>query len=298
MAGHTSVMMNEVLEFLNPLPGGVFLDCTVGGGGHTARILEKVGTGGFVVGLDQDETALEIAAGNLSSFSNLRLIRLNFEDIDQVPAITGISAFDGILFDIGVSSFQLDTVERGFSFQNEARLDMRMDTRNSCTAGHIVNRYSEEQLRDMFFTYGQERDARRIARKIVETRKKSPIMTTTELADLIRSCKRMPSDGYWKTNPATKVFQALRIAVNRELDVLETGLDKATKLLKNGGRICVISFHSLEDRVVKQFFRGHDELERLTKKPVAVSREEILENKRSRSAKLRAAQKNVEVVDV
>ena len=287
-------MVDEVLEFLRPEAGGVFLDCTVGGGGHAARILERAGAGGFLVGLDQDETALGMARQNLSSFSNLKLLRLNFEDIDHVPGLTGIDAFDGILFDLGVSSFQLDTAERGFSFQSEAQLDMRMDTRNSCTAGHIVNRYSEEQLRDIFFRFGEERDAGRIARRIVAARRKAPIMTTLELADIIRSGKRMPREGYWKTNPSTKVFQALRIAVNRELEVLETGLEKASRLLKGGGRMCVISFHSLEDRIVKQFFRGSDSLSPLTKKPVCVSEEESRVNNRARSAKLRAAEKMLE----
>lgn len=290
---HIPVMLDEVIEYLDLKPGDRFLDCTLGAAGHSSSIGKVLGMEGTLVGVDQDDEILEIARKNLEDFEGrLHFCRMNFEHIDKVPEQTGVEGFEGILFDLGVSSLQLDTPERGFSFQSDAPLDMRMDKRSDVTAATIINSWPEQDLADMFREYGQEYAGAKIASWIVQDRVKKPFESTLELAGLIKRAKR--AKGHQRINPATKAFQALRIAVNRELDVLPRALEKAVDLLAPSGRIAVISFHSLEDRMVKRFFKQHKDLKVLTKKIVAASFEESRQNKRARSAKLRVAQKQME----
>ncbi|MGM3308643.1 16S rRNA (cytosine(1402)-N(4))-methyltransferase RsmH [Anabaena sp. WFMT] len=280
---HIPVLSQEVITGLNIQPGGHYLDLTVGGGGHSRLILgsaEDV----KVTAVDQDEDALKAAKENLSEFGDrVNFIHSNFANY-QFPENT----YDGILADLGVSSYHLDNPERGFSFRNTASLDMRMNQQQSLTAGDIINEWDEKELADIFFQYGEERLSRRIARRIVEKR---PFQTTTELADAI--AYSVPAKyRHGRIHPATRVFQALRIAVNDELKVLETLIAKAPLALVPGGRIVIISFHSLEDRLVKHGLRNSPMLKVLTKKPIIAGEEEISQNVRSRSAKLRIAEKN------
>lgn len=303
---HCSVMPAEVLECLRPQSGEVFLDGTVGGGGHAFLLLEAIAPDGVLVGLDRDCEALDEAGRKLAPFGARAVLRHgNFADADRILTDLGISAVDGILLDLGVSSFQLNTARRGFSFQSDAPLDMRMDTSTGMTAADVVNGLSMEELTRIFREYGEERFARRIARRIEQVRAETPLLTTRELAELVRDTVpkgRVPS----RIHPATRVFQALRIHVNAELDSLRDGLQRALALLKPGGRLAVISFHSLEDRIVKQFFRSLiqvctcppglpicicnriPEVELLTRKGLRASDAEIEANPRSRSAVLRA----------
>ncbi len=289
-ADHVPVMTREVLEALAPGPGTVMLDCTLGGAGHARQLLDRSAPDGILVGIDQDAATLEIARERLAGYGDrVRLFHLNFEEIDRLPALCGIGLFDGILFDLGVSSFQLGDPKRGFSFAKEGPLDMRMNEDQTLTAAHIVNRYSEQDLLEIFRRFGEEREASRIVRRIVETRRRGPILTTVELAGVIQQARRFRH--YHRVHPATQSFQALRIAVNRELDVLQTGLEKATGLLRQRARMCVISFHSLEDRIVKHFFRESPDLEGVTRKPLVAGDDERDANPRARSAKLRVAEK-------
>jgi 16S rRNA (cytosine1402-N4)-methyltransferase len=295
---HISVLGREVIEGLAVRPGGHYLDVTVGGGGHSRLILEAAGDV-QVTAVDQDEDALAAARKELAEFgvsvreaspsgeappkeARVQFIYSNFADYEFIP-----NTFDGILADLGVSSYHLDQAERGFSFRQAANLDMRMDRGRSLTAADIINNWDESELADIFFKYGEERLSRRIARRIVERR---PLHTTTELADAIASSVP-PKYRYGRIHPATRVFQALRIVVNDELKSLETFLDKAPNALVPGGRIAIISFHSLEDRPVKHGLRNSPLLKVLTKKPIIAQEEEISQNPRSRSAKLRIAQK-------
>lgn len=303
---HYSVMPGEVLECLRPQPGEIFLDGTVGGAGHAYLILEATSPDGVLVGLDRDREALDAASRRLAPFGDRAVLRHgNFADADRILADLGIPAVDGILLDLGVSSFQLDTARRGFSFQSDAPLDMRMDTSAGMTAADVVNSMSIDDLTRIFREYGEERYARRIARRIDQVRAETPLSTTRELAELVRDAVpkgRVPS----RIHPATRVFQALRIHVNAELDSLRDGLQRAMALLKPGGRMAVISFHSLEDRIVKQFFRNKiqvctcppglpvcvchrtAEMELLTRKGLRAGEVEIEANPRARSAVLRA----------
>ncbi|MEH2349393.1 MAG: 16S rRNA (cytosine(1402)-N(4))-methyltransferase RsmH [Nostoc sp.] len=279
---HISVLGREVIEGLAVRPSGHYLDVTVGGGGHSRLILEAL-PDVQLTAIDQDEDALAAARKELAEFGDrIQFIYSNFSDYKYPP-----NTFDGILADLGVSSYHLDQAERGFSFRQAANLDMRMDRGRSLTAADIINNWDEAELADIFFKYGEERLSRRIARRIVERR---PLHTTTELADAIASSVP-PKYRYGRIHPATRVFQALRIVVNDELKSLETFLDKAPKALVPGGRIAIISFHSLEDRPVKHGLRNSPLLKVLTKKPIIAQEEEISQNPRSRSAKLRIAEK-------
>lgn len=284
---HEPVLLDEVLSLLSPGPGVLICDATCGTGGHAEAILAR---GAELVGLDKDPQALEIARGRLARFgARVRLLHADFRELRAALARLGIKEVQGVLFDLGVSSLQLDSPARGFSFREEAPLDMRMDPSQPLTAAELVNRLPEPELARILWEYGEERYARRIAREIVRARDKAPIHTTTELARLVARCY---PPGRHRIHPATRTFQALRIAVNDELAALKEGLAQAVELLSPGGVVCVISFHSLEDRIVKHFFRARAKagrLELLTKKPLRPSPEEVARNPRARSAKLRAA---------
>jgi len=299
VSGHTPVLLQETLELLAPAPGEVFLDGTTGGGGHAAAIAARIGPRGFLVCADADPSMLEIAGGELKAFPWVLLVHADFADLDILREAAGGRAFDGALLDLGISSLQLDDPARGFSFREEAPLDMRRDPGGGgTTAAEILRDAREKELADLFYRFGEERFSRRIARAVVERRKREPIRTTTGLAELVSSAiprRAWPRD----IHPATRVFQALRIAVNRELASLAAFLDAIPRHLSPGGRVAVISFHSLEDRLVKTAFRrqaagegeGEATLERMTRKPVVPSEREARENPRARSAKLRAARR-------
>ena len=279
---HIPVLSQEVIEGLALRAGGHYLDATVGGGGHSRLILEAM-PDVRVTALDQDEQAIAAAQQKLSEFGDrVQFHATNFADYDP-----GDQLFDGILADLGVSSAQFDIPERGFSFRHEAALDMRMDQRQDLTAADLINTWEEVKIADVIYRYGEERLSRQIARRIVERR---PFETTTALSDTIFHAVPR-SYRYGRIHPATRTFQALRIAVNRELQVLETFLGKAPPWLKPGGRLVIISFHSLEDRIVKHTLRESEELKVLTKKPVIAGEEELKVNGRSRSAKLRVAER-------
>lgn len=308
-ASHIPVLLKEVLEYLNPKSGGIYIDGTLGLGGHTGEILKRSSPDGRVIGMDRDPDALRIAKERLREFEDrVELIHGNFSDMGRVAGEVGIKEVDGILLDLGVSSFQIDTDQRGFSFMRDAPLDMRMDTTGGITAADIVNNYSLEELQTILWEFGEEGYSRRIAREIVKARETARIETTKELARIVEmSIPR--KDWPESIHPATKTFQALRIAVNDELGSLERGLKEGLGLLKAGGRLCVISFHSLEDRIVKNRFRnweaacvcppsfpvcrcGKVKVARvLTKKGIKPSEEEIKGNPRARSARLRVAEK-------
>lgn len=306
---HVSVLPKEVIAYLAPRPGGVYVDGTLGGAGHARLILEASAPDGVLIGFDQDEEAMATAAQRLAPYGNrVVLIRRNFSFLEDALVEIGIEAIDGFLLDVGVSSHQLDTVARGFSFQHDAPLDMRMDAGAGVTAAELVNEAPEEELATMIREYGEERWAKRIASFIVKRREELPITTTLQLVDVIKGA--VPK-GAWeeRLHPATRTFQALRIAVNDELSSLEKGLSAGVRLLKKGGRGVVISFHSLEDRIVKTAFRSlaqgcrcpkelplcacgnQPQVKVLTGKPVMADEAEISANPRSRSAKLRAAEK-------
>ena len=280
---HVPVLAESAIAGLEIIAGGVYLDCTVGGGGHSALILQAADNVSLM-GLDRDEMAIAAASETLKDYGNqVTFWRGNFCEYKPSSDLL----FDGILADLGVSSTQLDVAERGFSFRESGDLDMRMDNRQTLTAAEIVNHYKEVELADIFFKLGEERLSRRIARQIVEKR---PFKTTLELANAIAAC--VPSSyRHGRIHPATRSFQALRIAVNRDLESLEKWLAVAPNWLKIGGKIAVITFHSLEDRIVKHTFREDDRLQVLTKKVIIATDEEIKANPRARSAKLRIAQR-------
>ena len=291
---HQPVMSYEVMSSLSLKPGDTVLDATIGGGGHSIQILNRIQPGGILIGLDADASAIKIAQDNLKDFQqSVRLVNENFRNLDSALSNEGISRLDGALFDIGISSYQMDDAARGFSFQQEARLDMRMDPGLKISAHDIVNRLNERELSGIIKEFGEERFHNRIARFIVQERSHKPIETTSELKAVIR--KAVGSRyGHGRIDPATRTFQALRIAVNDELAALEEGLKKIVPMLSPGGRICVISFHSLEDRIVKIFFRScaaSGVLKIITKKPLRPSAEEVIMNPRSRSARLRVAER-------
>ena len=294
MPSHISVLPRECLELLQPERGGLFVDATLGLGGHTQLLLTAPGKKRTIVGIDQDAQALELAREVLGD--TITYIHGNFAHLDVLLKENGITQVDGILMDLGISSFQIDTPERGFSFQNNGPLDMRMNEEDMTTASTIVNTWPEYQLAKLFFEYGEERLSRRIAKAIVEDRKAKPFTDTHSLAELI--VRLYPALLRYKhPHPATRVFQALRIAVNQELYSLGDGLAAAFTLLAPGGVLAVISFHSLEDRIVKHTFRAQLEkggFEVLTKKPLIASPEENAENPRSRSAKLRGIRRSAD----
>ena len=306
---HLSVMADEVIRFLAPKPGGVYVDGTIGGAGHAVRILEASSPDGTLIGFDRDAEALRAARERLLPFGGrVRLVQGDFAGVAEVLAGFGIGRIDGILLDLGVSSHQLDSAERGFSFQKDAPLDMRMDSGLGVTAAELVNTLSEQELERIIRDFGEERWARRIATFIVNARAEAPIETTLQLVDIIKGA--IPR-GAWeeRLHPATRTFQALRIAVNDELASLEKGLDLGIRMLNRGGRGVVISFHSLEDRIVKNSFRrlaqgctclkglpycvcGNLPLLRvLTGKTVMAGEAEVEANPRARSARLRAAER-------
>ncbi len=305
---HLSVLPDEVIRFLEPANGKTYLDGTLGGGGHAALILGKAPEA-LLVGIDRDQAALAAAGARLAVYGEqVRLLHGDFADVAEQLSTLGIPALDGFILDLGVSSHQLDTRERGFSFQQDAPLDMRMDTSRGETAADLVNELPEQELERVISEYGEERWAKRIASFIVKDRAESPITTTFRLVDIIKGA--VPK-AKWdeRIHPATRTFQALRIAVNSELESLERGMRAALDLLKPGGRGVIISFHSLEDRIVKHIFREYAEgctcprqlpvcacgkqprVKVLTSRPVTATQEETDDNPRARSAKLRAVEK-------
>jgi 16S rRNA (cytosine1402-N4)-methyltransferase len=291
---HISVMSEEVLSWLVREDGRIYLDCTVGYSGHAEKILEASGPDSRLIGLDRDAAAISASRKRLARFGDrVLLLHGHFMDLKQHLTASGIGQVDGVLFDLGVSSLQLEEPARGF--QVDGPLDMRMDQSMSGTAADLVNRWPESQLADAIFQFGEERFSRRIARAIVRARERHPLATTKELVSVIEGA--VPANyRHGRLHCATRTFQAIRIAVNQELDCLEPALRDATDVLSPGGRLCVISFHSLEDRIVKHTLRalsGKDDpaLVVLTKKPQIPTREESDRNPRSRSAKLRAAQR-------
>lgn len=291
---HVPVLPQEVLSWLDPQPGQTIVDCTLGAGGHARLLLDRLGPAGHLIGLDQDPQALERTRARLHDPRTI-LVHANFENLTEVLQQLQIAPVDGVLADLGFSSDQLANPLRGLSFQSEGPLDMRLDPTRGEPASALVRRLHEHELADIFWQFGEERFSRRIARKIVETRKKNPIETTAQLADLVRSCVPRPRGHRHVIDPATRVFQALRIAVNDELGALERLLAQLPECLKLGGRAVIISFHSLEDRLVKQAFRQGEQWQELTRKPVQASEEEQRQNPRARSAKLRAAMRKQEL---
>jgi 16S rRNA (cytosine1402-N4)-methyltransferase len=293
MAAHEPVMTREVLAYLAPEHGGVFVDCTVGLGGHAKVLLESGAT--KLIGLDRDPDALAVAARTLSAWGDrVDLVHADYRTIEAVLDGRGIERIDGALADLGMSSFQLDSEGRGFSFQRESPLDMRMDTTAGPTAADLLRDAPESEIADAIYRFGEERFSRRIARSIVYARQQAPIQTTGELATLVR--RAIPRRGFSRIDPATRTFQALRIWVNKELEHLDEFLAAAARRLRAGARLVVITFHSLEDRIVKHTLRAlaqgeHAVIRVLTKKPVLPQPDEIERNPRARSAKLRVAER-------
>ena len=288
---HTPVMVAEVLEHLAPERGGVFIDCTVGLGGHARALLEAGAS--RVIGLDRDPSALERSRAALAAFGDqVELVHSDYRELTDVLDARGISGVDGVLADLGVSSLQLDAPDRGFSFRRDDVLDMRMDTSQGHTAAAMLAAADEQTLADVIYTLGEERHARRVARAILTARSQTPINTTGRLADVVR--RAIPRKGYSRIDPATRTFQAIRIWVNRELEGLDGFLGRAAGRLNAGGRMAVITFHSLEDRIVKHTFRALQSEGRITirtKRPVVPTPAEVESNARARSAKLRAVER-------
>lgn len=302
---HKSVLLNETIDGLNIQPDGIYVDGTLGGGGHAYEVCRRLGDKGSIVGIDQDAAAIEAAGNRLKDFGEkVTIVRSNYCDMKSKLHELGIDKVDGIVLDLGVSSYQLDTAERGFSYREDAPLDMRMDTRQKMTARDIVNDYEEMELYRVIRDYGEDKFAKNIAKHIVAARKVKPIETTGELTEIIRASIPMK---YQKKSrhPAKRTFQAIRIELNRELEVLKDSLDDMIDLLNPGGRLCIITFHSLEDRIVKSAFRKNENPctcpsdfpvcvcgkvskgSILTRKPILPSEEEMEENSRAKSAKLR-----------
>lgn len=283
---HIPVLQNEVLQYLQPQPGQVFVDGTLGGGGHTRVLAERVAPDGFVLGLDRDPRAVSAAQQTLAG-RPIKVAHANFCELPELIRDLALSAVDGVLLDLGLSSDQLADGTRGFSFDARGPLDLRFDATQGEPAWQLLDRLREQPLADLIYRYGEERFSRRIARKIVEVRRTQTIRTADQLARLVRSC--VPRSHGHGIDPATRTFQALRIAVNDELGSLQRALQCIPDCLRPGGRFVVISFHSLEDRLVKEAFRNDSRLQNLCKKPLRPSEQECAENPRSRSAKLRAA---------
>ncbi len=306
---HRSVLLDECIEGLAIKPNGIYVDGTAGGGGHSFHIAAALGEGGRLIAIDRDVAAIEAAGQRLAPFGDrVTLVRRNFSEVGEVCAELGIDKIDGILMDLGVSSYQLDTPERGFSYNADAPLDMRMDDRNPLDASVIVNTYSEEKLREIIYGFGEEKFGGKIAAEIVRSRAAKPIETTGELVDIIK--RAMPAAAkQGGHHPAKRTFQAIRIEVNGELDAITPAINSAVNLLSSGGRIAIITFHSLEDRIVKQTYSSLSQgctcprnfpvcvcgnkpkVKVVTKKPILPSDIELGENPRSRSAKLRVAEK-------
>lgn len=303
---HVSVLLNETIEKLNICSDGIYVDGTLGGGGHSGEIAKRLGPNGRLIGIDQDEAAIQAATEHLAPFANkVTIVRNNYRQMNQVLDSLHIEKVNGILLDLGVSSYQLDTADRGFTYRVDAPLDMRMDQRNPMTAKDIINDYSQEELLRVLWDYGEEKYARQIVAKIIKAREDHIIETTGELVELIRQA--IPAKILKKSqgHPAKRTFQAIRIELNQELEVLKSSINMMIDYLAPGGRICIITFHSLEDRIVKNMFKknenpctcppsfpvcvcnkvskGHV----ITRKPILPSDEELAYNKRSKSAKLR-----------
>jgi len=308
--GHLPVMVEEVLDSLSPAPGGLHIDATVGGGGHSRRILEATSPDGRLLGLDADRAAIARTRERLASFGGrVTLRQANFEEISTVARKEGFAPADGILFDLGLSSYQLADPGRAFSFRAEGPLDMRFDTSRGVPASTLIAELDEKELGDLFRRYGEEPQARRIARAIVQQRRKAPIETGAQLADVVARAAPVPPRGRRRVHPATRVFQALRIAVNRELETLPVALEGAVETLGEGGRLAVISYHSLEDRIVKRFIQAErrgcicppeapvcvcgrsPRLAPVGPQPRRPSAHEIAGNPRARSALLRSARR-------
>lgn len=290
---HTTVLLNEAVDLLDCRQEMLYIDATAGGGGHSLEIAKRIHPGGRLIMLDTDPEAIAAATERTKPYQEIvTIVNKNFSNIPEVLQELNIKSISGgILFDLGVSYHQLTSQERGFSFMKEAELDMRMSPENPLSAYDIVNSYKEEELYKIFKEYGEERFSGRIARRICEARKVKKINTTTELADIVK--RSVPFKKDRRIHPATRVFQALRIVVNDELEVLQKTLGEVVNLLDNGAKIVIISFHSLEDRLVKNYFKGSDSLKILTKKPITPTYEETKANPASRSAKMRAAEKQV-----
>lgn len=291
---HIPVMCREVLDYLNLAPGKTIVDLTIGTGGHSLKILERIMPRGRLIGIDRDEESLNMAKERLRDYSSsCEFVYGNFMDIDKILSSLNIKKVDGILFDLGLSSVQLDDPDRGFSFQNEGPLDMRLDKNSYISAYDLVNNLNEDELSCLLWNFGQERWHNRIARFLVKEREKHPISTTQELSDIV--VRAIPYRyRHHRIHPATRTFQAVRIAVNRELETLEIAIQKAIELLDKKARICVISFHSLEDRIVKLNFRDfalRGLIKIITPKPLVPTALEIEQNPKSRSAKFRVAEK-------
>ncbi len=302
---HVSVLLQETVDGLNVKPDGIYVDGTLGGGGHSYEVCTRLGAKGSIIGIDQDEAAIEAASIRLKDFGEkVTIVRSNYCDMKSRLHELGIDKVDGIMLDLGVSSYQLDTADRGFSYREDAPLDMRMDQRSEMTARDIVNDYSEMDLYRVIRDYGEDKFAKNIARHIVQERAKRPIETTGELTEVIRHA--IPMKFQKKTgHPAKRTFQAIRIELNRELDVLRDSLDDMIDMLNPGGRLCIITFHSLEDRIVKSAFKKNENPctcpsdfpvcvcgkvskgRVITRKPILPSEEEMEVNSRSKSAKLR-----------
>ena len=309
---HIPVMCREAVEYLKLRPGLTIVDATIGTAGHAMKILEKITPGGRLIGIDRDAESLLIAGGRLKEFNqNVDLVHADFRSIDKIllglnlnpvqnysatgkekEVLNGVKKIDGILFDLGASSYQLDAQERGFSFRYNAPLDMRMDKTSYILAYDLVNNLTEKEISDILWSFGQERWHNRIAKYLVRERARHPISTTNQLKEIVLRAIPYKFSGYQRIHPATRTFQALRIAVNRELEALSEALEHIPEFLKKGAVVCVISFHSLEDRLVKHNFRENAQrgiYRLMSKKPTAPTDEEIEENPRARSAKMRAA---------
>ncbi|QUI23200.1 16S rRNA (cytosine(1402)-N(4))-methyltransferase RsmH [Vallitalea pronyensis] len=307
---HKSVLLDECIEGLHIQPDGIYMDGTLGGAGHAYAICRHLSKEGLLIGIDQDENAIEASTKHLEPFGDIvRIHRANFSEFEDVLEQENIKKVDGILLDLGVSSHQLDTAERGFSYMQEAPLDMRMDRRQDKTAADIVNTYSSEELFKVIRTYGEEKWASRIVKNIIEAREEKPIKTTYDLVEIIK--KSIPRKAAVKGgHPAKRTFQAIRIELNRELTVIKDTLDDMVERLNDGGRLCVITFHSLEDRIVKNIFKNHQNPctcppdfpicvcnkkpkgKMITRKPITATQLELDNNSRSKSAKLRIFEKN------
>lgn len=309
MFKHETVLREEAVDGLQIRPDGIYVDCTLGGAGHSQYIAEKLSPEGILIGIDQDQYALSSAKERLKNVHcQLHLIKSNFRNVKQVLDQLGIQEVDGILFDLGVSSPQLDVGDRGFSYHQDAKLDMRMDQEQEISAYHIINEWSEQEIARILFEYGEERFSKRIAKKIVQERAKKPIKTTLQLVEIIKQAIPAPARRTGP-HPARRTFQAIRIAVNDELQALQEALEQSLSLLRSKGRIAVITFHSLEDRIVKKFFSEKAKgcicppqfpvckcgitpsLTIVHKKPIVPTEKEIEQNPRARSAKLRVAEK-------
>ena len=308
---HKPVLLDKTIEMLNIKPNGIYVDGTLGGGGHSFEVCKRLGEKGRLIGIDQDEVAICASSERLKEFSDkVTIVRSNYSEIRQVLHNLGIEKVDGILLDLGVSSYQIDTPERGFSYRENAPLDMRMDTRNDMTAKDIVNGYSQFDLYRIIRDYGEDKFAQNIAKHIIRVREEKPIETTDELTEAIKAA--IPMKIRMKTgHPAKKTFQAIRIELNKELEVLNNSLDSMIELLEEDGRLSIITFHSLEDRIVKSCFRknenpctcppkfpicvcGNKSMGKvITRKPIVPSEEEISDNKRAKSSKLRVFEKHL-----